>query len=269
MKKNFILLLGLLCITLSSSAQQNADTVKGSVNPERYHKLNLSFTWFEVGGGIPLREKKLRDLPYGMNTYLYHPKGGMVVGLFGIGLYYKNHLGITVIFTSQDFSVPDTDFKNYISSQYPDYYLPYGVQGHTYTLNSINYRIGYRFHKGHFIYEPVFQLGVNDCDDFDTHFVLKEKGSNHFIEYDIKKENKRKNQLSYRVGIITRWRFSKPGWKWNIEPGLRFDCLFIPTNYNYIITTSPYNMPSTIQKVNVKQMRPAINITLVASVFRK
>jgi hypothetical protein len=259
--KNYILLSFCFAIfTLSSPAQKDS---------AGYHKLNFCFTWFELGTSIPFKEKKLHDLPYGMNTYLYGPKGGLAGGLFGIGLYYKNHWGISAILTFQDYSVPDAAFKNYISSQYPGYFLPYAVQGHTYTLDNINYRLSYRFHKGHFTYEPQFQLGINDCDDFDTHFVLKEEGSNNFIEYDIKKENVRKNLFSYRAAMVVRWRFSKPDWKWNVEPGFRIDFSVIPTNFNYTITSSPYNMPATIYEVNVKRMRPAMTITAVVSVFRK
>ena len=79
------------------------------------------------------------------------------------------------------------NFTNYISSQYPGYYPSYLTQGHIYTLYNINYRLGYRFNKGHFIYEPQFQLGINDCDDFDTHFILKEEDYlvwNISLDYD-------------------------------------------------------------------------------------
>ena len=263
MKNHVLLSVCFAFLVQISSAQKN------SKDSGDYHKLNICFTWFELGATVPFKEKKLRDLPYGMNTYLYGPKSSMAASFFGIGLYYKNHWGVSAIFNFQDYSVPDADFRNYISSQYPGHFLPYGVQGHTYTLYSINYRLSYRFHKGRFIYEPQFQLGINDCEDFDTHFVLKEEGSNNFVEYDIKKESTGKNLFTYRAGIVARWRFSRSNWKWNVEPGLRLDFLVIPTNFNYTITSTPYNMPATIHEVNVKQMRPALIITAVLSVFRK
>lgn len=270
MKKCIFILSCCLLLSLTLPAREKPALKGGSRDSAGYHKLNFSFTWFEAGGIIALREKKLRSLPYGMNNYLYKVKGGMAVGFLGIGLFYKNHWGISAIFSMQDYSVPDGDFKNYISSQYPNYFLTNnGELGHIYSLNSINYRLSYRFHKGHFTFEPQLQLGINDCDDFDTHFVLKEKNSNHFVEYDIRKENKRKYQLSYRAGVITRWRFTRPDWKWNIEPGIKLELLLAPTNYNYTITAAPYNMPPAVYELNVKQMRPALLITVAASVFRK
>lgn len=269
MKSRLFILFWLTFTTLISSAQNNSNSSEGNENTSNYHKLNFSFTWFEFGVGIPFKEEKLRDLPYGMNTYLYGPQRNLAASLFGVGLYYKNHWGISAILLFQDYSIPGADFINYISSEYPGYFSLSGARGHTYTLYKINYRLSYRFQKGHFVFEPQFQLGINDCDDFDTHFVLKDVGSNNFVEYDIKSENTRNNLFSYRAAVVVRWGFTKPERKWSIEPNIRFDFLVIPTNFNYIITSTPYNTPATVYNVNVKQMRPTLSITVGLSVFRK
>lgn len=268
--KNYLLLsLCFVLLTLTAKAQKDTKHNKDTIDFATHHKLNFCFTWFELGSSIALKEKKLRDLPYGMNSYLYGSKGGFAGALFGIGFYYKDHWGISAILNFQDYTVKDAAFQDYITSQYPNYFLPYAVQGHTYTLNKLKYRLSYRFHTKRFVFEPQFQLGINDCDDFDTHFVLKENGSNNFIEYDIKKENTRKNLFSYHAAVVARWKYTHPDWNWNVEPSLRFDFMIIPTNFNYTITSSPYNMPSTIHEVNVKRMRPALTITAVLGVFRK
>lgn len=269
MKKINLILLCVIFTRIISFAQEHKYPSIDSSDFAKNHKINFCFTWFEAGASIPLKEKKLQDLPYGMNHYLYNPKTNLAVCFFGIGLYYKNHLGITVIYSMQDYSVPDGNYKNYISSQFPNYYLPFGVQAHTYSLNNINYRLSYRFHKNRFTFEPQFQLGVNDYRDFDTHFVLKEKGSNNFIEYDIKKENQKKNIFSYQVALVTRYRFTKPQWKWNVEPGIRLAFMIVPTDYNYTISYNSYNMPATVNEVNIKQLNPNINITVVLGAFRK
>lgn len=200
---------------------------------------------------------------------MYNVKGNLTGSFVGLGLCYKDHWGLSVLFSFQEYSVPDGDYKNYISSQYPNYFSPAGTLDHVYSLDNINYRLSYRFHRGRFIYEPMLQLGINDYDEFETHFVLKEKGSNNFIEYDIRKENTRKNIFSYRLGFAARWRLTRPDWKWNVEPGIKLDVLLVPTNFNYTITSKPYNMPATAYEVNVKQLRPAILITTGISVFRK
>ncbi len=268
MKKTTLLLTSLFFI-LGAVAQQNSHKEKDNQIAEVNHKLNFSFSWFELGASVPLNEKKLLKLPYGMNHYLYGPKGGLAGALFGIGLYYKNHWGISAILSFQDYYVPSNDFKKYVISQYPGRSIDGFAQAHAYSLNNINYRIGYRFHKNRFIFEPQFQLGINDYNDFQTHFILKEKGSNNFVEYDIKQENRRKNIVSYRAALITRWQFSKPGSGWNLEPGLRVELLVIPTNFNYTITSGFYNTPPTVQEVTVKQMHPAISITAVMGFFKK
>lgn len=72
-----------------------------------------------------------------------------------MGLHYKNHWGFTVVlFMFQDYSVPDAAFRNYISAQYPGYFLSEGVQGHTYTLYNINYRLSYRFQRERLFTSP-------------------------------------------------------------------------------------------------------------------
>ncbi len=269
MKQHCLLSFCFAWLTLSAVAGKNSGDKKSYKDSTGYHKLNVSFSWFEVGTSVPFKEKKLRELPYGMNTYLYGPKGGFAGGYFGIGFHYKDRWGISTIFNFQEYTVADGNFKNYISSQYPNHFLSTSVQAHTYTLYNINYRLSYRFHRGRFIYEPQFQFGMNDCNDFKTHFVLKEENSNQFTEYDIQIQNKRKNLISYRAALVVRWRYSRSDWKWNLEPGLRVDFMIIPTNFKYTITSTPYNEPATVHEVNVKQLRPAITITAVMSVFRK
>jgi hypothetical protein len=261
-----------LCLgftTLISPAQENSNPRKENEISGGYHKLNFSFTFLEIGASIPFKEDKLRALPYGMNTYLYSPKGGIAGNLYGVGLYYKNHWGISAILLLQDYSVPDVDFNNYISSKYPGYFSSSAGHAHFYQLYGINYRLSYRFQKGRFVFEPQFQLGINDCNDYDSHFVLKEVGSNNFVEYDIKSENTRRNLFSYHAAIVVRKCFTKPDRKWITEPNIRFDFFVIPTNFNYTITSTPYNMPATIHNVNVKQMRPTLIITAGMSFFRK
>ncbi len=235
----------------------------------RFHKVNFSFNWFEMGPCFPFKEKKLRDLPNGMNYYLYSPKVSFSGNFFGIGIYYKDRWGLSAIGTFSDFSVDDADFRNYITTQYPGHYIPYGAQAHIYSLNGIDYRLSCRFHKGHLIFEPQFQFGINDCQDFHTHFVLKEMGSNQFIEYDIKEENTKKLLLSYRAALMIHWCFNKPDRPWNVEPGLRFDLVVVPTNFHYTISSTPYNAPATVYEMDVKRLRPALNITLFMSIFRK
>lgn len=269
MKTNYLIIICFIFLRCISYAQDNKHPIIDSSDIAKNHKINFCFTWFETGIGIPLKEKKLKDLPYGMNHYLYTPKNTMIAGFFGLGLYYKNHWGITVIYSYQDYSVPDAAYTNYISNLFPNYYLPYGVQGHTYSISNIDYRLSYRFHKKRFTFEPQFQLGINDYNDFDTQFVLKEKGSNNFIEYSIKKENQKKHILSYQAALVTRYRFTKPQWKWNIEPGIRVAFMLTPTDHNYTISYNSYNSPATVNKVNIKQLNPNINITVVMGVFRK
>jgi hypothetical protein len=262
--KHFFLILFCFSLFVSNSYAQ-----KNSADTTHYHNLNVCFTWFELGAGIPLKEKKLRDLPYGMNHYLYGPKAGFAGGGFGLGFFYKNCVGLSTIFTFSDFKVPDRNYKNYISAQYPGYFLPNNMQARIYTLYNINYRLSYRFHKGHFTYEPQFQLGINDYKEFSTHFVLKEEGSNNFVEYSIHQGSVKKNLFTYRAAVIARWRFSKPDWNWNVEPCLRVEFMILPTNFNYTITSTPYNMPPAIQEVQVKQMHPTLTITAGLSIFRK
>ena len=269
MKNRTFFILLLLGSTINIFAQKDSTLLKETKPAEKQRMFNFSFTWFEAGASIPLQENRLQNLPYGMSSYLAGPEVGSSFGFWGLGLYYKNHWGFSTIFTLQDYHVPDAAFRNYITSQYPGYFLSNAVQGHIYAVNNINFRLSYRFQTGKFAFEPQFQMGINDCKDFDNHFVLKEIGSNQFIEYDIKKENKKKNLLSYHLALKTAWCYTKPTANWNVEPGIRLDFMIIPTDFRYTITTTPYNKPETAVTVDVKRMRPAITITAFINFFKK
>jgi len=267
--KGTILFLSCL-LRLAAGAQDGTQDVPSDPEvPARHHRFQLSFTWFELGASMPFKEKKLRDLPYGMDTYLYGPGAAFAVGYFGLGLYYRQHWGISVIYSGQDFHVEDAAYRNYIADRYQGHYLADAVQAASFSLYGLNYRIGYRFTSGHFIIEPQFQLGVIDQDEFQTHFVLKEIGSNRFVEYDMEKVSAAKSIFSYHAAVKVVRSVSKPERKWCVEPGLRLSFMVVPTDVTYTITSTPYQMPSTVHRIEVKQLHPAFTVTAFLSVFKK
>ena len=267
--QRIILLILLLSVSLITSAQFLSDTIPHYDPSPPEGKFNISFTWFELGRTIPMNENLAQNLPSGLAPYFSPLKGSQFYGFFGLGLYYKNRWGVSVMYNSVNFTSSGDNFTNYLVSQYPNYYIQNDLSTFNYSLDHFVYRIGYRFRSGPMRIEPQFQFGVNDYSSHGRTYILKEKGSNHFISYSIQSENMKKTQISYRFGTVFRWSHSKPWWKWDLEPGIRIDFMLVPVEYRYTLKISPYDMQTITQSTQFKQWNPAFMISFVAGVMRK
>ncbi|MEO8149708.1 MAG: hypothetical protein ABI723_18865 [Bacteroidia bacterium] len=242
---------------------------KGSTKHSFIHNVNISTAWFELGHFFPVKEKKLLSLPYGMDKYFYDTKGGFSAGFFSLGLYYKDKFGLEAIFRINDFHSENNDYRNYIAEQHPGYYTPQTLPAYYYSFQNIEYRICYKYHLKHFILEPKFQLGINDYSNSVMGFVLKEIGSNKFIEYKITNEDMRKNNFSYHFILNISKRFNPFKNSIKIEPALKFAYMIAPTEYKYTIEELPYGMPSTTNQFVVKHLNPAFGIEACVYFFFK
>lgn len=265
MRKPVLLFLFALYVGSTMASGREEDSVKKSF----IKNFNISTVWFEYGAVIPIHESHLRDLPNGLNHYLFNTNGEMAYGFFSLGLYYKERFGVEVLFRHSGFYVEGNDYRNYIAELHPDYYVPAVISTDYYSFEKLQYRICYRFYFKHFFLEPKFQLGINDYTDYDDVFSIKEKGSNQFISYRITKQNLRKNNFSYHFILNTSKRFDPFESIFKVEAGVKFEFMMVPTSYNYTIEEKPYGKPAIINQVHVKQLHPALGIEAFVYFFFK
>ena len=256
MRKLFLAVI-LICIRLFAQSQtQDNDSVKRPF----IKNFNLSTAWFEYGYYFPIHEKNLLKLPYGMSHYFYDMKGTTASGFFSLGLYYKEKLGVEVLYRQYDANADAEDFTNYISELYPGYYVPPLITTYYFSLNDIQYRLCYRIPLKRFTLEPKFQLGINDYKSYGSSFTLKEKGSNQYISYNITNVNLNKNNFSYHFILNASKRFNPFKSRLKIETALKLEYMMVPTNYQYTIEQISYGKPPVYNVLNVKQLNPAIGI---------
>lgn len=266
MRKTFYILL--IFFVFKTNARQAA---KDSTKQSFFRQLNISTIWFELGTSIPFKEKKINSLPCGMDKYLNKLKGGdMSAGFFSLGLYYKDKIGVEfVLFRNSNYVAYPTEFNNYLSVKYPNNYIK-NIWGHSYSIRGKAYRICYKYHLKYFQIEPKIQLGFNNYINSDESAIFKEKGSNEFIEYSIKKESLKKTTIDYHliIDVSKRVHFKSLG-RTNVEFGVKTEVMMVPTSYRYTITETPYGMPEIKNEVIVKQNNPAWGIEAVVRLFFK
>lgn len=265
MKKIFSLLL-LLIATHASAGISPKDSTKKSF----FHHLSFSTVVCEAGPFFPVKEKKIRSLPFGMNSYLYNVQsGGTSYGFFAAGVYYDDRFGVEILYRRSSFEVDGAEFSKYLSSKYPEHYVKtyWGVNE---VVEGLAYRLCYKFHFRYFQVEPQLQFGINNLYTYDESFFLKEKGSNNFIEYSIRKVNQKKNIVDYHLIVDILKRLHLKGVDvFNFELGIKTELMMMPTSYNYILTESPYGGTPTVNEVQVKQNHLAYGVEAVIRFYFK
>jgi|GEM_PF-2209685 len=259
MKKLSILLFILFSLESTANSYSSDSTKQSFLN-----NFNLNFAWFEVGSVIPIKENSLNNLPYGMDKYLSNTKAGFSASTFNIELWYKNKIGLELLLISYyDFGYNKTSFDNYISNQYPNFYIKNGWNN-GFSSGGLGYRINYKIKLKKFQIIPKFQIGINNYNSSDDHRSFKEKGSNHIIEYSIEKKSLKKNIIDYHfiVDFSKSVNFMIP-----FEIGVKTEFITSPTLYQYTITEKPYSSPPKINQLTVKQNNPAWVIGLVFRVI--
>ncbi len=138
--KSFILVLLILASFKINAKSIETDSTKNSF----FKKISLNFTWFEIGPFFPLSEKKINDLPYGINDYLKYSSGSPKISAFGFGVYYKNKIGVELILDMQSYNNGKSNYRNYISEKYSNYYIKNYTDNNVSSIG-IGYRVNYRF----------------------------------------------------------------------------------------------------------------------------
>lgn len=213
------------------------------------NRFTLNFSFFELGNSKSFKEKRLSTMSYGMDKYLNNRKPGGSGSFFGLELWYKNKIGIEVLFTGYSFNCDDTKFNNFIAEKYSNYYVRYVIVNN-FSSYGVGYRINYKRQFKQFQLTTKFQIGNSDYRTIDNHTNFKEKGSNQFLEYTIEKKNLMKNTMAYHfiLDFSRKINFEIP-----FEIGIKTELMATPTLFQYTITEKSYGGNPTVNQFNVKQ----------------
>jgi len=218
----------------------------------------------EFGPVFPFRDESLLDdLPYGMSEFNYYTRQGGTFNMFGLSVYFKKKIGLEYLFfANYNVNLDESHYAQYIESQFPNHYVTTSSIGGGYNLSSKAIRLCYQKHFRHFFIEPKLQLGINSVTVQGEFLRMKEKGSNHYIDYSVTHKNNNKSSNSYHALMCAGKRFNIPESHVAFELNLMTGFYIAPTDVTYTIETDPYGMPATTNEVTIKSTKSGFHLGL-------
>ena len=216
------MLLGLSASVLHVHAQDQAYV----------HALQYELPQLEMKWSFPVKEKGIGILPYGMNYYFQSPQTSFspVTTNFtfrAVSLFYKDKIGLAVYYNGFGGDLDMTNFNRYLFKQYGSQYTNLPTYDSYATLNFYGPAIGiaYRWHYRSFVIEPNFLLGFEHLDGgvAGTELVLKQNGSNQFLDYLLAVTDVVPQQHSYRPRLLVGRRFTMKKIAPVLDAGFVFD----------------------------------------------
>lgn len=243
------------------------------------HALQFELPQIEMKWSFPLKEKGIGILPYGMNYYFQSPQASFspIVTNFTFrvfSLFYKDRIGAAFYLNGFGANLDVSNFNRYLLKQYGSEYTDLPTYNSYSSLNFYGPAIGiaYRWHYKSFIIEPNFLFGFEHLDEglAETEFVLKQDGSNQFLDYKLTVVDGTPRQHSYRPRLLVGRRFSFKKFSTVFEGGLVIDYIYSPYAYNLTISQTSYGYPPTIEQINVRTVYRQYNcgIYLKANLHR-
>jgi len=258
--KKLLLIIGLMGCLQTLSAQSF------------FHSLRLELPEAETKVGIPIKDKSLLNLPYGMNGFLYpaQPQFSFLWTSFRwIALFYKDKFGLE--FYSDGFytSTSPDKFNRYLADRNPDYYLKSGYLISNLEFGGQALGIAYRLHWRSFILEPKFLLGFESLRNDSTLFnaYLKEKGSNQFLQYFIGRQELTPHQHSYQGRLLIGKRWKPHTNPTEYEIGCQLEYIYSPYTEQWTITQRSFDQPPVQNQLTVRTSARLVNIGAYFKVY--
>jgi len=229
-----------------------------------FKSLKVSSTLVEIGFESAIREPKLKSLPYGVAEYVYYTKGSLNITLPTIEVYYKN-FGLEIVFVSMSGVNTNADmFNRYLEATYPDYYVRGGTSDGTFGYFP-GLRFCYQKEFKKYVLKPKFQMGYNAVRYYDVDMNFAKKDNNHFLNYQIRKVNLKKNIFDYHFILdFTKKIYEDNSRNGGWELGVISEFSIIPTTHNYIVKETFYGNSTKTNEVLVKRLNPSWRLALVA-----
>lgn len=227
-------------------------------------KFNLYLNMTELGFTIPLHQKNLSSLENGLNRYYGQEKSSVRFALLGASVYYRNKIGIGVIYYRNEFRSATTHFLDYLQTKYPDYYIPDYPDDYAYKVEGIAFSLAYRQAFGAFTLEPKFRCSFNSVsplNDFGFSALLKEKGSNQYVKIDLS-EHQQGYKNSHHFILSGMYLIkSQNVFKW--ELGLQSELMVAPIHKTAVLLERSYGK----EPVTTVQDFYRLNAALAFSAF--
>jgi hypothetical protein len=273
-----VLLLNVRCV--NGQVQAVPDTTVQKTH--WYHAIRLRFPEFIFDRVFVIKDHSLVNFPDAMGLYMYPVKGGFqyIVPATNnwnfrlIGLFYKDRIGLELYTGGYG---GKTDYQPFLQAKFPNYYgskednvnNPYDSENRYYYWGW-QYGLAYKHHWKGFVLEPKFILGLEKLRSATNSWIMKEKGSNQFTEYEVFTEDSRK-RASYRLQMRLAKRFYiKSENPWWVELGVKTEyAMAAKSNINMHVVETPYGKPPIEQDVVVPIHYRSFAVGLFFTVYLK
>lgn len=234
------------------------------------HAIQFELPQLELKYSIPLKEKGIGNLPYGMNDYLQSPKSGISpVGVNytfrPLSLFYKDKIGVAFYLNGFGAYLDQKSFIRYMVNRYSSNYLFQSYDLLT-PLQFYGPAIGiaYRWHYRSYIIEPNFLFGFEHLDVGELQFeqVMKQYGTNQFLDYALTATYGSSSQHSYRLRMLMGRRYSFKKISTVFEFGIVADYIYSPYAYHLTISQASYGSAPAIQQLAVSTVYRQFNFGL-------
>ena len=232
------------------------------VQPDAYvHAIQVELPQVECKYSLPLKEAGIGNLPNGANLFFQSPQPGFSPVVINytfrpFALVYKDKIGVAFYYNGFGAYLDMNGFNRYMVSHYAGQYSNVPDISSLTTLYFEGPAIGiaWRLHYRSFTIEPNFIFGFEHLSNVDlaTEEILKQNGSNQFLDYQLTTGSASPRQHSYRprLQLGRRCHFKKVSTVF--ELGLVFDYIYSPYAYNLTISQITYGNSPAIQQVTVR-----------------
>jgi hypothetical protein len=224
------------------------------------HALQVELPQLEFKYSIPVKEKGIGNLPYGMNQYLGSTQPGISAVVLNytirpISLFYKDKIGLSFYYNGFGANLDLDGYNRYMTDKYSSKYNYVPML----SLTSLAFYgpaigIAYRFHYRSYILEPNFIFGFEHLDDgmLDFEEPMRQYGSNQFVDYNlgISKSSPLQHSFRPRVAVGRRFHFKKISTVF--EFGLVADYIYSPYAYNITLSQMSYGSLPTVEQLTVR-----------------
>jgi len=231
------------------------------------HAIQYELPQLELKYSIPLHSKDFDGLANGMNDYIRTPWSGMSpVGVNftfrPVSLFYKDRIGVAFYLNGFGGYVDNSGFNRYMANRYGGEY----VYSNSYLFTPLQFYgpavgVAYRFRYKSYVIEPDLIYGFEHLDDGGLQFdqVMRQKGTNQFLEYSIWATNVTPRQRSYRGRLMIgkRVAFKRTATIW--EGGFVADFIYSPYNCLLTISQASYGSAPILQQVAVSSIYRQLN----------
>ena len=262
--KKTLLLLFLIIVLQPCDAQSPVDS------PRVEHRsgwqvfldnFRLRFPTIEVNYAIPVKNKSLLGLPYGMDKFMYHTKPAIASWSLSnesysfrlLALYYKDRVGVEWYTDAFGGSLNLDDYNAWLVQQFPGYTIrTFPYFGSSLLFSGQRVGIAYKMHLKSFIIEPKAQWGFEALSLAPENYLFRQNGSNQFTEYQVARRQTNNNAYSYRGQIFFAKRFFSKKSTRIYEAGIKGEYIYAPYALQFTLTQKPYGMPVQVHQFDWK-----------------